>query len=395
MKKYLFFVFVFASLLGLAGCTDGPEYGDAVYVTGTLQSPNIRFLVDGESSMGLTVSSSTKATSDVKVDLAVDASKLDEYNASNGRNAILPPEGSYTLDAKEVTIEAGKAQSGAIKITANADKLQEGQAYCLPVSITNVQGGDLKTLGSGKTAYIVFTKVIDIEAANLNKAGSFDIPGFGGDDSPVKALTQMTLEMKIKALSFGGISSLMGCEENFLFRFGDAASIADNVLQLAKASIGTNSNPDKKDHYEAVAHDPFDTGEWHHFAAVYDGSWLRVYLDGKQIQGVETKGGTINLSIAYNGHDWSDTFSIGRSVGHSRFFNGLVSEARVWTVARSVAELQDGVCYVDPKSNGLLAYWRFNGQLQDDGTVLDETGHGYNATPYGNITWEGNQKCPF
>ena len=77
MKRYLFFVFAFASLLGLAGCTDGPEYGDAVYVTGTLQSPNIRFLVDGESSMGLTVSSSTKASSDVKVDLAVDASKLD------------------------------------------------------------------------------------------------------------------------------------------------------------------------------------------------------------------------------------------------------------------------------------------------------------------------------
>lgn len=393
MKKYLFLLF--AMMLGLASCTDGPEYGDAVFVTGTLSSPNVKFLVDGQSSLGLTVSSSTKASSDVKVKLAVDPDKLAEYNAANGREAVLPPDGSYTLEGNEVTISAGTAQSNAIKLDADADKLKEGQAYCLPVSITDVQGDGLSALSSGKTAYIVFTKVIDVMAADLNKRASFDINGFGGDNSPVKALTQMTLEMKIKPESFGGISSLMGCEENFLFRFGDAASIADNVLQLAKASIGTSSDPDKKQHYEAVAKDPFDTGQWHHFAAVYDGSWLRVYLDGVQIQGVETQGGTINLSIAYNGHDWNDTFSIGRSVGHQRMFDGLVSEARVWTVARTVQQLQDGVCYVDPTTPGLLAYWRFNGEVQDDGTVLDETGHGYNATIYGTPEWVSNQKCPF
>lgn len=244
MKKYLFLIF--ATVFGLASCTDGPEYGDAVFVTGTLQSPNVRFLVDGQASMGLTVSSSAKANSDVKVKLAVDPNKLAEYNTTNGREAILPPDGSYSLEGDEVTINAGTAQSNAIKLDADADKLQEGQAYCLPVSITEVSGDGLKALESGKTAYIVFTKVIDVMAADLNKRASFDINGFGGDDSPVKALTQMTLEMKIKPESFGGISSLMGCEENFLFRFGDAASIADNVLQLAKASIGTDSDPDKK-----------------------------------------------------------------------------------------------------------------------------------------------------
>ncbi len=393
MKKYLFLLF--ALVLGLASCTDGPEYGDAVYVTGTLSSPNVKFLVDGQSSLGLTVSSSAKASSDVKVKLAVDPNKIAEYNAANGREAILPPDGSYTLEGNEVTISAGTAQSNAIKLDADADKLQEGQAYCLPVSITDVQGDGLSALSSGKTAYIVFTKVISVKAADLMKSNSMDIKGFAGDDSPVKALTQMTLEMKFMPKSFGGISSLMGCEENFLFRFGDAASIADNVLQLAKASIGQSPDPDKKQHYEAVAKEPFETGQWHHFAAVYDGSWLRVYVDGVQIQGVETQGGTINLSIAYNGHDWNDTFSIGRSVGYSRMFNGYVSEARVWTVARTVQQLQDGVCYVDPTTPGLLAYWRFNGEVQDDGTILDETGHGYNATPHQKTTWVDNQKCPF
>lgn len=394
MKKYIFASLLL--LLGLVGCKDGPDYNDAVFITGTLSSQNVRFLVDGESTMALTVSSSKKVDQNVTVKVAPDPSKLDEYNAKTGRNAILPPDDSYTLGGNEVTIEAGKSVSSQIKLSANSDKIQEGQAYCLPISITSVSGDGLEVKESVKTAYIVFTKVINIKAANLNKAGSFDIPGFAGENSPVRALSQMTLEMKIMPLSFGGISSLVGCEENFLFRFGDGAGNPDNKLQLAKASIGTATHPDKKDHYEAWAEQPFDTHVWHHFAAVYDGRYLRVYLDGEQIQFVETKnGGTINLSMAYDGHTWDDTFAIGRSVGHSRFFNGLVSECRVWNVARTQAQLQDGICYVDPTTPGLIAYWRFNGELQDDGTVLDETGHGYNAHPWGKITWADNQKCPF
>lgn len=393
MKKYIFLSLAF--LLCLTGCKETPEFHDKVFLTGTLSSQNIKFLVDGQSSLGLTVSSSAKANSDVKITVEADPGKLDVYNAATGRTAVLPPADSYSIDGKSVVIEAGKSQSTALEVSADAEKLQEGVAYCLPVSITSVDGDGLGILESSRTAFIVFNKVIEIKAADLNKAASFDILGFGGEDSPVKALSQMTLEMKIKPESFGGISSLCGCEENFLFRFGDGAGNPDNKLQLAKASIGTAAHPDRKDHYEAWADDPFDTGQWHHFAAVYDGSWLRVYLDGKQIQAVETKGGTINLSMAYDGHSWDDTFAIGRSVGHQRFFDGLVSECRVWNVARTQAQLQDGVCYVDPKSEGLIAYWRFNGEIQDDGTVLDETGHGYNATIYGHPVWVPYQKCPF
>lgn len=397
MRKYI--IASLLLLLGLTGCQDSPDYGDAVFITGTLSSQNIKFLVDGESTMALTVSASKKVDQDVKVKVAVDPSMLEDYNSKTGRSAVLPPEGSYSIEGDEVTISSGKNVSNQMKIVANSDKIEEGKSYCLPISITSVSGDGLEVKSSMKTAYIVFTKVINIKAANLNGGGSFDVPSFAGEDSPVRALSQMTLEMKIMPISFGGsnnISSLVGCEENFLFRFGDGAGNPSNKLQLAKASIGAATHPDKKDHYEAWAEKPFDTYQWHHFAAVYDGRYLRVYLDGEQIQFVETKnGGTINLSMAYDGHTWDDTFSIGRSVGHSRFFNGLVSECRVWNIARTQAQLQDGICYVDPTTPGLIAYWRLNGQLQEDGSVLDETGHGYNAQPWGNITWEDNQKCPF
>ncbi len=395
MKKYTL-LSLFALLLCIAGCKNGADYGDAIYVTGTLSSNSIRFLVDGQSSVGLTVSSTAKAEADITVKIKPAPELLDEFNASTGRNCQLPPSGSYSLDGSEVVIKAGKAVSTQLEVQADSKDLQEGVSYCVPVSITSVDGGGMSILESSRTAYLLLTKVIDIKAAYLAKKGCFDIPGFGGDDSPVKALGQMTLEMKVLPVSFSGISSLCGCEENFLFRFGDGAGNPANKLQLSKGSIGTAAHPDQKDHYESWVDQEFETGHWLHFAAVYDGQYLRIYLNGEQIHFVETNnGGTINLSMAYDGHSWDDTFAIGRSVGHQRFFDGYISECRVWNVARTPAELQDGVCYVEPTSKGLVAYWRFDGETQEDGSVLDMTGHGYNAVPYGTIKWVDNQKCPF
>lgn len=401
MKKYTL-LSLLALLLCTTGCKEGPEFGDALYMTGTLTSSNIRFLVDGQSSIGLTVTSTAKSDTDLKIGLKPSPELLDAYNASTGRNCQLPPEGSYTLDGSEVVIEAGKSQSTQVGMSADSEKLQEGVSYCLPISITSVDGG-IKVLENSRTAYVMLTKVIDVKAAYLARNNCFDIPSFGEENSPVRALGQMTLEMKVLPVSFpntpsnaNGISSLCGCEENFLFRFGDGAGNPTNRLQFVKGSIGTANHPDQKDHYESWVDKEFETGHWLHFAAVYDGQYLRLYLDGEQIHFVETNnGGTINLAMAYDGHLWEDTFAIGRSAGYARFFDGYISECRVWNVARTNAQLEDGICYVDPTSEGLIAYWRFDGEVQDDGTVLDVTGHGHNAKPYRTVQWVDNQKCPF
>ncbi len=403
MKKIIFATLA-AAAMTMAGCSNCDDVHDALFMTGTLTSSNVRFLVDGQSEMALTVSSSLKATSDVKVEVRPTPELLEAYNKKNGRNYQLPPDDAYTIEGGNVVIKSGTAQSTQIKLSADGDKLQEGVGYCLPVSITNIEG-DLEPMESSRTAYIIFTKVINIKAANLGHVGAFDIKGFWvsqNPDSPVQDLKAMTLEMKVLPVEFGAnprqassISSLCGCEENFLFRFGDGAGMATNKLQLAKGSIGTATHPDQKDHFDTKVDKEFPTGHWLHFAAVYDGHYLKLYLDGELIHSVESHGGSINLSMAYDGHNWTDGFAIGRSVGYQRFFNGYISECRVWNVARTLDEIENGICYVDPTSEGLIAYWRFNGEVQDDGTVRDETGHGYDATPYGKITYVDNQKCPF
>ncbi len=395
--------FLLGALLCLSACDQGPDFSDAIYITGTLNSTNIRFNVDGQQSIGLTVSASDKADADITVTMGIMTELLDSYNASTGRNCQLPPEGSYSLDGTEVVIEGGQTLSSSVSLTANSESLEEGVSYCIPISITNVSGSDMRVLEASRTAYILLTKVVTVKAAYLARQGGFDVPSFGEDNSPVSALSQMTLEMKVYPVSFpstassaNGISSLVGCEENFLFRFGDGAGNPTNRLQMAKASIGSATHPDEKDHYEFWIDQDFETGQWLHFAAVYNGQYLYVYLDGEQVHMTEVNnGGTINLSMSYDGNSWNDTFAIGRSAGYARYFDGYISECRVWNVARSQSELQDGVCYVDPTTDGLIAYWRFDGEVQDDGTVLDMTGHGYNAVPFGTVTYVDDQKCPF
>ena len=195
MKKYTL-LSLFTLLLCVSGCKTEPDYSDAVYMTGTLTSSNVKFLVEGQSTLGLTVTSTDKTDTDVKVGVQVAPQLLESFNASTGRNCQMPPEGGYSFEGGEVVIPAGQNQSTQVKVTADSEKLQEGVSYCLPISITSVSNSDLKVMETSRTAYVMLTKVINIKAAYLARRGYFNIPSFGNqENSPVKALGQMTLEM--------------------------------------------------------------------------------------------------------------------------------------------------------------------------------------------------------
>jgi len=406
MKKNILLTLVLAACI--TGCIKEPKYGDAVFMTGTLTTPTIQFNIEGEQSIGLTVSSSTKAVSPVKVNIAPDPSLLEAYNTQTGANYVLPPDGSYTLEGGDLTIEAGKVVSTSAKLTANSDNLSFGNQYCLPISIKSVDGDGLGVLESSRTAYIMINKVMTSKVAQFKGNAWFDIPSFLDSDldgtgvvSPVWALSNMTLEIKVRpsnlstSIAESSINPIMGSHESLLLRFGDGSSIPANKLNFAKVSIGNPYHPDEKPHYESTFEETFENDTWYHIAVVYDGNKVRFYLNGNLEIEKPTTGGVINLAMSYGGHGWDDTFAIGRSYGTHWTYKGCVSECRVWTVVRSAAELKAGVCYVDPTSDGLLAYWRFDGTLQEDGSVLDETGHGHKAVPSGKITWLENQKCPF
>ncbi len=72
-------------------------------------------------------------------------------------------------------------------------------------------------------------------------------------------------------------------------------------------------------------------GAWHHVGAVWNGTVLRLYVDGAQ---VDEQPATGVLSST------SDTITLGRAADGSAAFDGVIDEVRLDTVARSAAWLE-------------------------------------------------------
>ena len=90
----------------------------------------------------------------------------------------------------------------------------------------------------------------------------------------------------------------MGCEENFLLRFGDVSCDPDQ-LQLAGGKTGAPSwdKPDKGTAHPTTFPTHFPTKKWCHFACVYDGSQITMYLDGEPMGDPVKATGDISSSL--------------------------------------------------------------------------------------------------
>jgi hypothetical protein len=123
---------------------------------------------------------------------------------------------------------------------------------------------------------------------------------------------------------------------------------------------------------------PILENECHHIAMVYDGSYLRFYLDDF----VDSVIATGNLI----------TNSFNTLIGYSAGFNpnwytqyfGFIDEVRIWNVARTKEQIQNYALTTlpDPTNQvGLVAYYNFENAYQNM-----EGKNSFNGTPTGNCT---------
>ena len=76
-----------------------------------------------------------------------------------------------------------------------------------------------------------------------------------------------------------------------------------------------------------------NTGTWYHLAGTYDGSNLKIYVDG-QLKGTTPVSGLINLN------DQPVLIGGDRAGGtNGRFFNGLIDEVKIYSCCLSAAEI--------------------------------------------------------
>lgn len=384
MKLKNISILVLMMALLATGCKKAAEHRSVVYFTDTEQFPEKTITIDAPIDLGVSVTSSIRVNHDVPVTVALKPELVDAYNNANGTLYKTLPTGSYTLQAAggQMIIRGGtnRSEPASFSITSLAE-FQEGDIYMMPISITRV-GGGLDVLESSRTIYIIIKQTIITQAASLASNRYFEVPGITNDPN-LASVPALTMECRVRVNAFQTanpfISSLMGIEENYLLRFGDV-SVANNQLQLAGGTVGGSKHP-------VTSNTHFSTNEWVHIAVVYNGSTNALYVNGVLDNYADTKGGNIDLTWKYQ-----EGFLIGRSA-NSRYLNGAISEARIWTRALSPVELQANMCYVSPTSPGLLAYWRFNGDITNN-AVPDLTGNGYTAYANNTINWITGVRCP-
>lgn len=120
-------------------------------------------------------------------------------------------------------------------------------------------------------------------------------------------------------------------------------------------------------HHVQSAVGAMEVGKWYHIAGTWDGTTMKLYLNGKLI-GQSTPGGSLD----------SPDGSI--RISHvTETMDGYIDEVRIWNTARTAQEIREGMCRVlGGDETGLVAYWRFD---QDEGAKLyDVTGHGHDGT---------------
>jgi len=295
---------------------------------------------------------------DITVQYKVDESLVSVYNSAYYDDAVMLPAANYAVDGSSIEIKAGNVSSPEVEVNFYAlDELDRDIVYVLPVTIASA---NIDILQSAKTIYYVIKGaaliniVADIEDNHLEI--NWTNPQVCND------LTQLTMEALIRVRDYDRmISTVMGIEGKFLIRLGDA-SFPPNQIQV---STNKGNFPDSD------VNKGLPTNEWVHIALTYDSNDGRmvVYVNGKKQSESIKLLGSVNLGIG-----GSNGFCIGRSYSDDRYLAGDFSECRIWNVVRTAEEIEANPYYVDPDSEGLVAYWKFN----DDSTFAVEDYSGNN-----------------
>lgn len=193
-------------------------------------------------------------------------------------------------------------------------------------------------------------------------------------DASVKSCKQVTFELVCKLNGYRGLQTFMGLEGNLIIRGKNDDYRDTHPIQIA--GLG--------DKVMLESTHSFNLNEWMSIALVVDcneqdiGSKYKLYINGVQdelvVQRQEQTHSTVNLASSNDG----DRFEIGRAFGQDwRVLRGMVSEARVWTVARTAQQIKENICALaEEKPNGLLARWDFSAGMETN-YIQDTNGGQY------------------
>lgn len=340
-----------------------------VYITGGSSTATVVRVEEAPATYSFSLSTSGTVSQDETVKLEVDRSLVDSYNqANNTKYVALPENAKVTVEGTDATIKLNERVSSPIVVTLNSlDGLTLGTQYMLPITIKEVSIG-LQAQQSNSTMYLVFNytepshafKALDISDYNCYSNYWF------ASDKQV-SLEKFTYEIKIKANKFSGISRFFAFNgsQTMMFRFGEGGKT--NTLQCVTGS-GRNFFTNRT----------FETNKWYLISVTSDGSKVTLYVNGEK----DSETSVSNYAPVFKGVEIGMSWA---GYPSQQVFDGSICDVRVWTRALSQDEIKNGLCGVEPESDGLKAYWKMG---EGSGHIFyDCTGNGYD------IDWSDTYRC--
>jgi len=135
--------------------------------------------------------------------------------------------------------------------------------------------------------------------------------------------------------------------------------------------------PNGRGYYNLYGPTVMPQNEWHHYAAVRQGTAMLLFIDGAWVAST-----TCSADAIYN---TPQPLRIGRGLLYETDVRaiGQIDEVRIWNVARSQADIQTYPFGLPLPQTGLVGYWTFN---EASGVALDLSGNGNDAVFQGDAT---------
>lgn len=246
-------------------------------------------------------------------------------------------------------------------------------------------------IGAGAYATIGGSSPVATNPVNLQKGlvGWWRMNGNVKDSTPyanngVNSGATPTIDRKglaNGAYSFNGTSNYVTAAPVSLAKFTVGAWIKPNGLQTDSASVVSDTYPTKVNYAiffnpgSLQVHGGIYLGGWYYtpIATLADGVWAHIVFtyDGNTMT-LYVNGNTIGTTAYVASPSSSGTaFNIGRRWDLPNYFNGSISDVRLYNRAISAAEVvalygqYNPAVKADSGGNGLIGQWKFNGNYRD------------------------------
>ncbi len=365
MKKYIVFVISMFFLFMVHSCQKGSytEVKQAAYVVGNGQDKSLN--LENDLIELFQVRSASQVDQDKRIKVSLSERFLDEYNAKYSTEYKLLPKELYTIADFNTVIPKGSTVATSVPINFKALPVElgkSGEVYALPLTI---ESSDIKIMETGADFLYILrpTPYADVPILKRGNGMKFNLK------EERITVNDYTVEFLVH------IDNLrQGYNNQILFNADDGAGSEIFTRFAADGAAGKFDKFQLKNQGKNYdANFSFKNNTWYHIACVNNNTTGKMYLYVNGVLDSQFDNARMPSTISSSS---SRGVRFGGEAENDSYFRSNIrtSEIRFWKVARTATQIKNSMYGVNPKSEGLIAYWKAN---EGSGNkIIDVSGNG-------------------